>query len=551
MTGASFAVALAVAVLVLPSSLRPPPDEATASAALSPDAPPEESPDAIITSFQQAGSATAGATKARQREGAAPVDGEGPAATAPTTTTTVQRPTRGLCFGDPPRQTESIYSPRCQPAFVGDNGGATTKNVTGDEIRIAFWHSIGNPNKKGPISDEPQPDENAATRTARVLGIYFTKRYETYGRRIRLVATDQPDRTDSGERTAAAKDDDQYRVFMGLHLDFSYCDELVRRGLVCYNQNPFPDKVYADAAPSWWSYQMKSSQNDKISAEYICKRLKDNPAAFAGDNVKGKPRKFALLYESAAKSRREPAELQAELERQCGLKNVAAYVVNDPFADSSAVGSIATAVAQMQRDDVTTITVVTELGASYVAMSAADNLAYYPEWLIFGAYGLDFNILAKAYPPNQAAHTFGMSGWELPRPNAETECFKAYKSIDPNNNPDATMCGNFFGPLEQMVAAIQNAGPNLTPETLRNGFYKYGNNERPEQHAIDGGYAPGDSSFIDKFGEIWWDGSADDPQSDAPGAYRWTNNGARYGVGQIPTGQPNLFADDGITGPTQ
>ncbi|MGH9273715.1 MAG: hypothetical protein ACRDZU_03620, partial [Acidimicrobiales bacterium] len=53
------AVGVAVA---LPTAFRPPPEEATASSQLSPDAPPDEQAETILQSLRQAASRTAGAT---------------------------------------------------------------------------------------------------------------------------------------------------------------------------------------------------------------------------------------------------------------------------------------------------------------------------------------------------------------------------------------------------------------------------------------------------------------------------------------------------------
>jgi len=51
----------ALVAFAIPSVLRPPPDQATTSAEFSPDAPPDEEAQAIISSLQQAGSSGAGA----------------------------------------------------------------------------------------------------------------------------------------------------------------------------------------------------------------------------------------------------------------------------------------------------------------------------------------------------------------------------------------------------------------------------------------------------------------------------------------------------------
>jgi hypothetical protein len=182
---------MVLAVVVLPSVLRPPPEQQQSSAALNPNAPPDEKAETILQSLHQAASRTAGAT------------GRNGAAVPQPTTTTILKPTHGRCFGNPPRQTESAYSPPCRAAFTGDNGGSTAKNVTGDEITVSFWHVLGMPSHRGKIEDSPPPDEDGPYRTARVLQRYFNERYELYGRHLRLIATQEDPTTADAEHASA------------------------------------------------------------------------------------------------------------------------------------------------------------------------------------------------------------------------------------------------------------------------------------------------------------------------------------------------------------
>src|SRR5437763_15119101 len=75
-----FAVALACAVILLPSALRPPAQQPNQTAELSPNAPPDKNQAAIIGSLQRASSGVAAAPPA------------GPGSAAPTTTTTAPPP---------------------------------------------------------------------------------------------------------------------------------------------------------------------------------------------------------------------------------------------------------------------------------------------------------------------------------------------------------------------------------------------------------------------------------------------------------------------------
>jgi len=218
-----------------------------------------------------------------------------------------------------------------------------------------------------------------------------------------------------------------------------------------------------------------------------------------------------------------------------------AFDVHDPTVTPGGAGEIGNAMASFQTSGVTTIVIFTQFGATLVAMQAADSSGYKPEWVEMGNYGIDFNFVAgKTLPQTQMTQMFGLSGIELPKPDAQKECWAAYKSIDPNNDPDSSVCNLLFREIQQIVIGIQEAGPHLTPQTFEEGLYKYGRVYPPEPWGIDGGYAPGDHSWTDRMGEVYWDAAAIDPEQNRPGAYMWTNNAARYGPGEMPSGQPDF-----------
>src|SRR5687768_6307208 len=75
--------------------------------------------------------------------------GEDPAATdaglgaVPPAAPALDAPRVRRCVGDPPRQIEYPQSPPCVPYWDGDNGGATYKGVTRDEIRVVVPSDTG------------------------------------------------------------------------------------------------------------------------------------------------------------------------------------------------------------------------------------------------------------------------------------------------------------------------------------------------------------------------------------------------------------------------
>ncbi len=87
------------------------------------------------------------------------------------------------CVGDPPRQIEDPQSPPCINYWQGDNGGATSRGVTRDEIRFSITASYED--SYGPIVS------------------FFNSRFEFYGRKIRLVGYPPTPITPEGIRARA------------------------------------------------------------------------------------------------------------------------------------------------------------------------------------------------------------------------------------------------------------------------------------------------------------------------------------------------------------
>lgn len=83
------------------------------------------------------------------------------------------------------------------------------------------------------------------------------------------------------------------------------------------------------------------------------------------------------------------------------------------------------------------------------------------------------------------------------------------------------------------MPVVHLAGPDLTPETFRDGLHRYapsgGGPTRPTLYWAD-----------DRHGDVtlmWWDPEAigvDEAGERGPGMYRYAHGGRRYRVGQIP-----------------
>lgn len=518
-------LALVVAVAFLPSALRPPPERTNDSPSLDPNAPPEQQ-EQIVQAIRQA---------------------QGGAGGDPMATTTTTMPATGTkfasgrCFGNPLRQTESVYSAPCAPAWSGNNGGATGFNVFPNEVRIGFWHAAAAPDE-GPVPTSPQSGESAATRTFRVLQQYVNNRFQTFGRRVRFYGLTGDD--DAANNQAAAKKAlQQDKLLIASHLNLPFCEEFVRGGGAVFC-NPQVQRVYARNQPGFLSFMLDRSRATGFGAEFVCKKLLGGKAVYSGTE-RNQDRKLALITEQQIDSGNvPPEEYDAAFKRECG----ATYGSRSYQVGGADPGLATSAVAQMRASGTTTVILEVGVVNTLLLMVAADAVGWQPEWVMVSPAALDFSSNASILPPSQSAHLFGLSAWEVPRRIEETECYQAYKELDPDNDPDDAVCRLFWHQIILFADGIQEAGPRLNRESFVRGLVGLGHRYPVEPWAIGGGFGPEDFSYMDNVGEVWFSRTAINPVTGQPGAYVWSYDAKRFKRGEIPADTSQLFKH-GVTSP--
>lgn len=536
------------ALAAFPTALRPPPDEATTSAEFSPDAPPEDEPEAIIQSLQQANSRTAGAS------GQAIKEAQEAAAAATTTTTTTQPKRTGAvrnkCYGDPPRQIESVYSPGCQPAFVGGNGGATARGVTDTEIRVAFA-----PDLSGTMSGEncgeigdAKPGEGDAYRTYRLLRDWFNSNLELYGRKLRFYYACAAEGTveEEAARSRVIKMRDEFQVFAGIgEFNTTIAQEAARNGIVYMANIVIPgDTFYRDLQPWVWGSRAHSTRAVDMSAEYLCRRLNGNTPFATGDAQINytEPRTFGILAIDDPTTHESVEAMREKMRSTCG----AAEVVVARYNLDDNVQGLGTAMTTLVAARPSTVIFMGEIITLPTLSNLADQQQYFPEWYVMGAGGFETSILlARTISPRQWRNAFGFSFEEIPRRPRSTPCYRAYRSLDPENNPNNSVCEILFHNMLFTFGAMQAAGPNLTPETWAAALKRTFTRPATPEWSMSGGFSDTDFTYGDFAVELYWDPTAIHPDGQ-PGAYVYLNDGRRFLKDDIPSGQPPMF-QGGIT----
>ncbi|MFP5224561.1 MAG: hypothetical protein ACLGH3_03235 [Actinomycetota bacterium] len=558
--------------LVLPNPLRVPQNNPAAQAEFAPVPGKRE---------QSSASANFGETNQASSEGigSGGDSGIGGPPPPPPPTDFIYKPSNKNCVGDPPRQTEDPLSPPCVPFFDGDNKGSTWRGVTGDTIKVVLYNDLnveGDMTKPWKVSDEQADHETSQNgqqtylvRTIKGLLSFFTQRYQTYGRRVELIAVPSQNgltSTCSQRATDATTVNRKHQPFAVVHFgDGGQCflTEMAEKYQVPgFGLNAdVPRKLFEDVRPYTWGFFPDQETEASYSASFICRKLFGRKAKFANSpTLQELTRKFGLIFPTKSQRGPESAELADLLmrfmqqDKACagikigkGRENdvVVRTIANDGKAEASGI------MTDFVSFNVTTIIcycvpVQTENTVTTM-QTTAQGLNYYPEWYWDHASRM-FRAIWNELFNNDAMSSFGTSYHWRNDSFKEQYWYRAYLTQWPGTIPNTRFGFDIYHLFLNLYQGLQGAGPQLTPESVERGMFTFNYLDRTNFFGPIGGYGPYDRNavssytFIDTGMAFYWDPTGTPPGENNPkGCLRAVRDGRRYYAGEWPEGDDDLF----------
>jgi hypothetical protein len=266
-------------------------------------------------------------------------------------------------------------------------------------------------------------------------------------------------------------------------------------------------------------------------------------ANYAGGSLKGQPRKIAIIapsdpwYQECANSAVQQAA-------------AAGHPITDDIQyqlDLSTLSSqAATIVSKLQNDGITTVVCGCDPVFPVYLTSRAQEQGYTPEWVVAGVALTDSDIVGQLFQQDEWSHAFGVTYQGPIEPKQSTFGYAAYKSVSPSTEP-ANAVDLIYEQMYEMVIGIQEAGPDLTPQSFEAGMRAYPGSQAGASNALYGTwdfpvghYTPQVDSAI-----IYWDPNKISPYNSKAGSYVIAS--PRYRAGQYPTGPPPLPSNFPIT----
>jgi hypothetical protein len=450
------------------------------------------------------------------------------------------------------------------------NGGATYPGVTKDSVKVVFL--VPNDQQLAAVTlKQTLPKNNATGETGSMQALYkdalpaYEKFFQTYGRMINLQFV-----TSSGDDETAQRTDATAVIAMKPFIvaDTTYTShpvfesQVAARKIVTYGAAATYEATQKQAPYRWGgSNSTATAQN---LAEFLGKQLVGEKAEFAGDSsLKDTTRKFGMIsiqglinqdqFDAALKTYKVPLDSSNIVEFPTGTGGV---VIDTNTAQEQAP----VAITKLKAAGVTTVILFANGTMITGLLAAATNQDYHPEWIMTGYSFADFPLNARGYDQSQMAHAFGMTGLPI------TPSITAMSPVNDVvqwywGTGKGTSSSLKFPTLHWVMQAIMYAGPRLTPQTIRQGWFSLpasGGAAANDPYTLQTGYGRTSGLPYDDYQGAgldysleWWDpttmGPAIGPLPGAQGTWWYLDGGKRYSAGKWPTKQLKFF-DNSVPG---
>ncbi|GAC1478714.1 MAG: hypothetical protein NVS1B12_15310 [Acidimicrobiales bacterium] len=439
-------------------------------------------------------------------------------------------------------------SPPCTPAFAGNNGGATYAGVTASTVELVYYRPQENQAVDAALQTQglyaSPADEKAAVQK---FVDWANGHFELFGRKIHLdyyqgncsyaPVNANCLRVEAGTVVSQFH---PFAIVWATQVAPEFFDEYSRRGVVNMGGWHFDDSFSTQRRPYHYDVFMGGTFQSSLTGEFWCKGLAGKPARFAGNALKAKTRKAAVLVPESPTFASTGQELANNI-KSCDHNG--AEVVTYSQDTGTAAEQATTQVAKLKGDGITSILCVCDPIAPSYFTKAATSQAFFPEHVIVGSGLIDYDPLGRLYDPQQWAHAFGLSDLTNPVAFESSDAAIAWRQAGGAGSPADRGANLPLAYIAFFGYSLNEVGPNLTPASFesavlnapaRDVYSQSHDPKKAELYAHSGKY-----NLIADARLVYWDPNATSQIDGKQGAYVPLNGGARYTYGQMPSGEPS------------
>ncbi len=447
----------------------------------------------------------------------------------------------------------SIYAPPCVAARPGIEGGATSPGVTADSIKVVLYEAADD-DLAASLQAVSDPVD-VQRRTREKLVEMFAGSYDTWGREIEIVhfkGTGSDETSSRADAVTVAEDIGAFASIGGPNQEDAYALELASRKIICIGCGlAVPDSTYQENAPYIWGQTQPPEQFLLNVGDYLVKRLNGRPPTYAGDPAirAQDERVFGVVnFEQDPPVFNETSKIVEERGKALGYESkvrITYQLVLPELAEKSRA-----IISRLKEEGVTTVVFLGDPIMPIYLTKAATDQDYFPEWIITGTVLTDTTVFGRQYDQAQWSQAFGLGATPVNVPLQKGESWTTYTWFH-GSDPEATnVLRVAYEPIRIFMLGVHMAGPELTPETFRDGMFAYpptgGTPTAPQLSFGNHGYFENpDYVGVDDMREIWWKAGVAGPdeqdKTTATGMLFSSNDGERYLPGTMPDTEPDVF----------
>ena len=457
--------------------------------------------------------------------------------------------------------------PVCLPEWKGgDNGGATYQGVTKDAVKVVAL--VPNAQQSAALGPRSAPTNYATGQPGTVpdaLADTLAAYEHAFGGKYTAGRDIQVEYMTSGGDDEAAQRADAVTVlgkkpFVVLDLAgslFVFDAQIANAKTPVFSLYTTVEQSVKQA-PYHWGQQDNSAAMIN-GGEFVGKQVAGKKAEYAGDAaMHNQTRTLGLVYSDAI----EPSyftDTLAKYHVKVGPDVTFSYSGGTSQTGDTAVAQTQApvAIAKMKAGGVTTVLLLADPAMVTALTSQATAQDYHPEWVYLGSGNIDFPLLARTYDQSQWAHAFGLSNVWPGSPVATTTTPTAVQWYWGNQG---TFGINPANSISWLMSGIMYAGPKLTPQTLKQGWFSIpagggsaAVNPALRNQGVRFGYGHTNNLPYEEymrgnkdFAATYWDPATVGPPTlsfpGGQGANMYLNNAERYYAGTWPT-KPLTFFD--------
>ena len=442
-----------------------------------------------------------------------------------------------------------------------DNGGATAPGVTETSVKVVGYFS----NDAMMAASGEQPPKNQVTNAPatwqEVAGDYdasfgaMTEQlgaFQLWGRTpdVEVVLASGLDEASQRADALAVLEQKPFMVFdlanpsEGGSAVFS--SVIAAEKIIVWSASTTPE-IADQQDPYRWSVGQDPDSVPALAAAFVGRTLSGKKARFAGDEaMTSQTRTFGAVYPSADMN----FEVFTDRLKENGGATLKEALEFDPDPARS-TEQAGTFVTKLKSSGVTTVVLLafpTMVGALMQAATAQD---YSPEWVLTGTGYHDYPLFPRTWDQDQAAHAFGTGvlspDFSGPTPSDSMDPLKWYFGSAGGRGG-----GSIAGMYLALYQAMHYAGPTLTAKNVKKGLFAapaYGG-AADDTTVWRNGFGSSVDMPYDEYAWlgsdralIWYDPEGTIAGMPGKGAYRFMEDGARFGYGDFPKKEPKFFAD--------